>query len=107
MVTEPFNCISGLFSQRLWLFPALAVGASEKSMVTVSLTGVQLPFPVVVKVKVTEPLLISDWVGVYSAFSALAEGENDPKPPLQVPPVATVTLPLSEAVGLFSQTTMS
>ena len=42
----------------------------------------------VVKVNVTEPLLTSVPVGVYTAFSVVLLGEKVPAPLLHVPPVA-------------------
>ena len=64
-----------------------------------------VPLPVVVKVKVTRPLAISASVGVYVAFRFVVLGAKVPAPPLQIPPVATVTDPPKEATGLFVQST--
>ena len=67
----------------------------------------QLPFPVLVKVNVIEPLASSVVLGVYTAFSALMLGENPPVPPLQIPPVALLIEPANCTLELFAQTVRS
>src|SRR5690554_4409372 len=93
--TEPDKLSWALFSHTLMAVPASTVGAGVKLMVTSSVTGAQLPWPVVVSVRVRLPELISVWVGEYTAFKSLASGEKVPRPPDHVPPVAIVTAPES------------
>src|SRR6185436_15240296 len=40
---------------------------------------------------------------MYTAFSTPLFGLKEPAPPLQIPPVATVTAPARVTVGLFAQ----
>jgi hypothetical protein len=55
--------------------------------------------PVVVKVSVTVPAVLSAALGVYVAFNVFALGANVPVPPLHVPPVAEPpTLPAKVTV---------
>ena len=63
-VKEPFNEATGLLAQRVWLAPALAVGAGVIKYVTLSLTALQLLFPVEVRRSVTVPAVTSAALGV-------------------------------------------
>src|SRR4051812_22739502 len=63
-----------------------------------SLTGIQFPFPVVVKVSVIVPPLISAAEAEYAVDNALGS-VNVPVPVVvQVPPADTVTVPVRETV---------
>jgi hypothetical protein len=62
----------------------------------------QLPLPVEVKVSVILPLVISAGVGVYVAFSVVADGLKLPSPPVQTPPEATVIDPASVTTALLA-----
>ena len=73
-----------------------------------SLEATQLPFPVVVRVSVTVPAVFSAAEGVYTALSVVLEGTNDPEPPDQMAPVATVKpLPFKVTAALLAQTVLS
>ena len=45
--------------QMAWSVPALTVGAVVMVMIIASVTARQLPLPVVVRVRVTDPLVLS------------------------------------------------
>ena len=64
IVTEPLSVISALFAQNAAPVPASTVGSGVIVIVISSVTGVQLPFPVVVSVNVTVPAAISPRLGV-------------------------------------------
>ena len=64
MLTDPFKLSVGLFPQTDLSKPALMVGAEVKEILTWSLTAVQFPFPVLVRVRLTIPALISAAEGV-------------------------------------------
>ena len=74
---------------------------------TWSLTAEQVPLPVVVKVSVTLPAVISDCEGVYVGVKEVLFGRKDPLPPDQLAPVATVKAPLNEVTALFPHTVKS
>ena len=74
--------------QMVWGGPALAVAAGLMVITTEEAIAGQGPVgSLVVNVNVTEPLLTSVPVGVYTAFSVVLLGEKVP-PPLHVPLVA-------------------
>src|SRR5690606_9174939 len=102
-VTLPLSATLALFTQTLASAPALAVGAGVKANVMLSDTAMQLLLPVVVRVRINEPLEISVEVGVYVAFILPALGLKVPLRPLHTAPVATVKLPARVAVALFAQ----
>lgn len=60
----PFKAMVALFTQAELLAPAFTDGAAVKAITTWSLVARQLLFPLVVNVRVTEPLAISAAVGV-------------------------------------------
>ena len=62
--TVPFNAMVALFTQAELLAPAFTEGAAVKASTIWLLAARQLLFPVVVNVRVTEPLAISVAVGV-------------------------------------------
>ena len=70
---------------------------------TLSVSGKQVPLPVLVRYNVTDPDVISEGEGVYCALSDVFEGTNVPFPPDHIPPEATVTDPFSVTVELFAQ----
>ena len=94
-VTLPFNWMLALFAQNTAPVPASAVGDAVKVISTLSVTGTQLPLPIVVRVSVNVPAAISAGVGVYTALSEAMEGVKVPAPPLHWPPPAPATLPPS------------
>ena len=62
-------------------------------------TGLQVPFPVVVRVSTTLCAVVSALLGVYTGLVTNALGENAPLPAvLHCMPEATVKLPLRVAV---------
>ena len=76
-------------------------------MVTVifSLTGKQFPFPVLVKVRVNEPDVMSAALGMYVAFNVKLSGVNVPVPlDVHIPPLAKLTDPDKLTLELFAQT---
>src|SRR6478609_1812551 len=79
--------------------PANKVGPFEKVINTSSNTAPHIPFPVVVKRKLTEPLLLSVAEGIYFADKVLSLGLKLPPvaPPTtdHLPPVAMVTIPFN------------
>src|SRR4029453_794352 len=92
-ITEPARVIVEAFAQTLPSAPAFTIGAGVKVITLASLTGVQPPLPVVVRVGGRDPAAISAAVGVYTAFSVVLLGVKVPVPPDHWPPVATVTAP--------------
>src|SRR5699024_7611881 len=70
-------------------------------------TAEQLLLPVVVRVSVRLPELISLVVGEYVVLSELASGLYVPRPPDQEPPVATVTIPDRSTSALLAQSILS
>ena len=71
------------------------MGAGLIVMFTWSLTGLHVPLPTVVRVKVAVPSAISAALGTYVAFNVVAFGEKVPEPPLHNAPLATLIAPLS------------
>ena len=71
---------------------------------TASFTAAQLPFPVVVAINVTDPLMTSIGDGEYVMFCAVLPGLYAPDPPDHCTPVATVITALKVAVALLPQT---
>ena len=69
-----------------------------------SVTAVQLPLPVVVRIRFTKLPAISPAVGAYDAPSAFGDGENKPSPPDHCPPAAKFTKPLRFTVALLPHT---
>src|SRR5690606_6296622 len=63
--------------------------------------------PMVVSVNVRMPALISAGVGAEVAWRSVVFGVYDPAPPLQMPPVATESLPPSGTVALLGHTLAS
>jgi hypothetical protein len=61
---DPFRAISALLAQNEAPVPASTVGSGVMVIVIWSVTGVQFPFPVVVKVRVTLHAAISPRLGV-------------------------------------------
>lgn len=100
--TVPARVITALLRHTKLLAPALTAGAVVKARITGLDTAKQLPLPVVVRVRVTDPLAISEGVGEYVAAKLVVLGLNPPPPPLHTPPVATVTLPLRDAEALLA-----
>ena len=76
-------------------------------MVISSLTALQFPCEVEVKVSVTEPLAISTAEGVYIVLSAVFPGLKLPVPPVHCQAVATVPVPFKVTSGLLAQTVWS
>src|ERR1051325_7473285 len=72
-----------------------------------SVAAFQVPFPLLVSVRVTVPAVFSAAVGAYVAFKVFAFGVNVPAPPDHVPPEATVTEPASVTVALLEHTVWS
>src|SRR5690606_26403831 len=106
-VTLPFRLTCALFAHTETAAPALTTGAGVKFNCTLSATAMQPPLPVVVNVRVTEPLETSPGVGVYCAPMFVVLGSKDPAPPLHTPPVATVNEPCNVATALFAQSVWS
>lgn len=87
------------------VLPGVTTGAGVMVNVTRLVAAAQLAaWPVVVRVRVTVPALISAAEGVYTALSVFALGLYVPVPPDQVPPVAFVTEPARVIAGLVEQT---
>ena len=63
-VTLPFRLMAALLAHTVPLVPASTMGAGVKLMVRLLVVAKQLPLPVVVRMRVTEPLAISVAVGV-------------------------------------------
>jgi hypothetical protein len=83
--------------------PIVIVGAGVMVVEFVLLTALQLLLPVVVKVRLVIPAVISAAVGVYVAFIVVVLGEKAPAPD-HIAPVATVNEPLSVMAGLLPHT---
>jgi hypothetical protein len=66
---EPAKVIAELFAQTVPFGPAFTEGAGVKLITRLLCTGLQVPFPVLVKVSVKVPPAISPAVGVYVAVS--------------------------------------
>ncbi len=104
-VTVPLTDVFALFAQTVWFVPASTTGAGSKERTILSDVGKQIP--VDVKVKVTEPTLKSEKLGVYSALKLVASSKV-PEPELvHIPVVAPpVTEPLNIA-GTLAQVVKS
>jgi len=63
-VIDPLSVTGVLFTQDVWSTPAFTTGAAVIVIIITSLTGLHVPFPVVVSVNVTVPAVISAAVGV-------------------------------------------
>ena len=63
-LTLPFKGMLALFAQKEAAAPAFTTGAAVKFKVTLLLTALHVPLPVVVSVRVTLPFAISAAVGV-------------------------------------------
>src|SRR5690554_1019975 len=72
-------------------------------MVTLSVALVHAPEPIVVRVSVKPPLIISAALGVYSADGSWLLGLKKPMPPLHITPDALVNEPFKETTGLLAQ----
>ena len=105
--TSPSSSMSRSLEQVVRSGPASTEGASSTVTVSWSLTARQLPLPVVVSVRVKLPEPSSKFEGWYWAFSVCASGRKVPRPPLQVPPEATVTAPFRSITGLLAHTCRS
>ena len=99
--------MSALLAQALWFGPASTVGASVNVICTISDSGLQVPLPVEVTVKLTNPNAISPAVGVYVVINDVLFGLYVPAPPDQIPFEATVTVPAKFAVALLAHTIIS
>jgi hypothetical protein len=64
MLTDPFSVATALLEQMDWSGPALAIGASVIVITNWSVTAMQPPLLVDVKVSVTEPAAVSAALGV-------------------------------------------
>ena len=74
----------------------------------VSDTALHPPFPVVVRIRLTDPEAVSAALGIYVALSAVPFGEKVPVPELvHCPPEATNTDPFNDTFALFPQTDWS
>src|SRR5690606_6875305 len=93
-----------LFAQRLWSGPAFTVGAGVMVYVTWSLTALQRPLPALVSARVTVPAARSAALGVYATLGAVLLGLYVPLPPLQIAPVAPLTVPLKVMAALLAHT---
>lgn len=104
-VITPDNC-KVVFAQIEVSFPANAAGGGVIIIVTVSETALQVPFPVDVIIKSTNPFVISVADGEYVIAKLVVEGEIVPVPIVDQIPV--VVAPLITAVkfasGLFEHT---
>ncbi len=101
--TNPSNSTSASLAHDSRSSPASTTGAGVNVTSMLSLTATQSSLPVVVSVRVTDPLDISVAVGVYTAVKLFADGKKDPLPPDQVAPVAIVIAPSSCTCALFAQ----
>jgi hypothetical protein len=82
--------------------PAYTEGAVVKLIKTLSFAMAQLPIFVEVKIKFTNPALISEALGVYVAVKTVLLGLKVPEPPVQIPVVvAPDTVPERTVDGLF------
>ena len=63
IVTLPFSKTFALFAQTVWSEPALAVGDAVMVTPMASETAVQVPLPVVARVRVTVPAVLSAALG--------------------------------------------
>ena len=71
----------------------------------VSIRAAQTLLPVDVRYKFTEPAAVSALLGIYVVINVVALGEKIPVPLLDhIPPVALVTVPVSDTFGLLPQT---
>jgi hypothetical protein len=73
------------------------------TIVIVSLSALHKPLPVVVRMRLILPELISPDVGAYVALREVPPGENNPSPPDHCPPLAMLTFPLKVTIALFAQ----
>ena len=90
-----------MFAQTVWLAPALTTGFGVYVIFIVSDTALQVPLPVVVNIRFTNPAVISAAEGVYVAFKTELLGKNEPPPPDHAPPDAPKTEPFNVTVALF------
>ena len=88
--TVPAKVVTALLAHLVWSTPASTVGALVNVITIISDTAVQVPFPVVVNVRFTNPAASSPAVGVYVAFIVILFGLKTPVPPDHTAPVATV-----------------
>jgi hypothetical protein len=109
-VTEPVDDVAlnwwfGLFLQTICeLGPPFTTGAGLTVTTIVWVSAKQFPFPVVVRSIVKLPAEISAALGTYVVFKDVLLGVKLPVPELpHMPPLATVTEPLSDTFGLFAQ----
>jgi uncharacterized protein with FMN-binding domain len=105
--TDPFNWNPATSAQTLPA-PEFTIGEGVIFRVRGSLTALQVPLPVDVNVKITECAVVSAAEGRYAAFSTLAFGVKIPVPEVvQVPPLATVTIPFNETAEASAQIVLS
>ncbi len=100
---EPESRTGPAFAQSVWSMLAETTGGCVYIMLTVSVTALHNPLPVLVSVSNTDPFEISEGDGMYCALSAFALGLK-----LPVPLVVQVALPVEEdplsvAFGLLLQ----
>jgi hypothetical protein len=63
IVTLPFSATFALLAQTVWSAPAFAAGAGVIAITIASVTAMHVPFPVVVSVNVTVPVVVSAALG--------------------------------------------
>jgi hypothetical protein len=102
--TIPERTLYALFLQENKSIPAFTEGAVVNTIKTLSFTCEQFPLLVDVKIKFTEPELISLALGEYVAFKSVLFGVNVPVPPDQIPVVLPPdTVPERIDAALFLQ----
>ncbi len=85
-------------------FPAITTGASDTVIIIVSLSGLQVPFPVVETVKTANFEVTSEALKQYVMLGDVLFAVNVPPPNCQITPVATVLTVVNGTQGLLEQT---
>ena len=101
--TDPDNEILRLLTQTTLSTPALTFGALV--IVTSNWSCIKLQL-FAVKVSVTDPIAVSVWLGIYTAFKAELFGTKTPDPEVDQTPVVAPpdTVPLKNTDALFPHT---
>lgn len=100
----PFSETTGLLAQTVASNPASTVGASVMVTIIWSFIDAHAPLFDEVNVNVTVPAAVSAALGVYVAFSVVAEGANAPLPVVVQMPLPVEEDPFSVTTALFAQT---
>ena len=101
-VTEPLMATVALFAHTDTSGPIATIGEPVNVIKTESITGLQLPLLVDVKIKFAKPAVNSAALGVYVAVNTELFALYVPEPPDQLPVVVVPdTTPASAVIGLF------